>query len=73
MKKTIKTILIALASVSLASSCIEETFPLEGAATSEQLAQSSAGMEAAVDGLLAQMYQRYYFFGSDAQREFDMS
>ena len=73
MKKTIKTILIALASVSLASSCIEETFPLEGAATSEQLAQSSAGMEAAVDGLLAQMYQRYYFFGSSAQREFDMS
>ena len=46
----------------LATGCIEETFPLEGAATSEQLAQSAAGMEAAVDGLLAQLYQRYYFF-----------
>ena len=73
MKNTIKTILIALASVSLATSCIEETFPLEGAATSEQLAQSAAGMEAAVDGLLAQLYQRYYFFGSSAQQETDMS
>jgi len=64
MKNTLKTILIAVASVSLASSCIQETFPLEGAATSEQLAQSAAGMAASVDGLVAQMYQPYYFYGS---------
>ena len=73
MKNTLKTILIAVASVSLASSCIQETFPLEGAATSEQLAQSAAGMAASVDGLVAQMYQPYYFYGSSNQLEFDIS
>ena len=73
MKNIFKTILITVASVSLASSCIQETFPLEGAATSEQLAQSAAGMSAAVDGLVAQMYQPYYFYGSSTQQETDMS
>ena len=73
MKNTLKTILIAVASVSLASSCIQETQPLQGAATSEQLAQSAAGMAAAVDGLVAQIYQPYYFYGSSTQQETDMS
>ena len=73
MKNTLKTILIAVASVSLASSCIQETFPMEGAATSEQLAQSAAGMAASVDGLVAQIYQPYYFYGSSNQLEYDMS
>lgn len=73
MKNIIKTILVTAASVSLLSGCIKETFPLEGAATSEQLAQSAAGMAASVDGLVAQMYQPYYFFGSSNQLEFDIS
>ena len=73
MKNTLKTILIAVASVSLASSCIQETQPLEGAATAEQLAQSAAGMAASVDGLVAQTYQPYYFYGSSNQIEYDIS
>lgn len=73
MKNTFKTLLIAVASVSLFSSCIEETFPMEGAATSDQMAQSAAGMAASVDGLIAQTYQPYYFYGSTNQQEFDIS
>ncbi len=73
MKNIIKTILVTAASVSLLSGCIKETFPLEGAATSEQLAQSAAGMAASVDGLVAQIYQPYYFYGSSGQQEFDIS
>ena len=73
MKNIFKTILITAASVSLLSGCIKETFPLEGAATSEQMAQSTAGMAASVDGLVAQTYQPYFFFGSSSQLEFDIS
>lgn len=73
MKNIFKTLLVTVASVSLLSSCIKETFPLEGAATSDQLAQSAAGMAASVDGLVAQTYQPYYFYGSSTQQEFDMS
>ena len=73
MKNIFKTILVTVASVSLLTGCIKETFPLEGAATSNQLAQSAAGMAASVDGLVAQMYQPYYFYGSSVQQEFDMS
>lgn len=73
MKNIIKTILVTVASTALLSGCIKETFPLEGAATSEQLAQSAAGMAASVDGLVAQTYQPYYFYGSSNQLEFDIS
>ena len=54
MKNIFKTLVVTVASVSLLSSCIQETFPMEGAATSSQLAQSAAGMAASVDGLVAQ-------------------
>lgn len=73
MKNIIKTILVTVAIVSLATGCIKETFPLEGAATSSQMAQSAAGMAASVDGLVAQTYQPYYFYGSSGQQEFDIS
>ena len=73
MKNIIKTLLVTVASTALLSGCIKETFPLEGAATSEQLAQSAAGMAASVDGLVAQTYQPYYFYGSSNQLEFDIS
>lgn len=73
MKNIIKTLLVTVASTALLSGCIQETFPLEGAATSEQLAQSAAGMAASVDGLVAQTYQPYYFYGSSNQLEFDIS
>lgn len=73
MKKAFKT-LIALAAVSvLLSSCIEETFPLNGSATSDQIAKSPTALTASVDGLVAQTYQPYFFFGSSNQLEFDIS
>lgn len=73
MKNIFKTLIVTVASVSLLSGCIKETFPLQGAATSSQLAQSSAGMTASVDGMVAQTYQPYYFYGSSSQLEFDIS
>lgn len=73
MKNIFKTLFVTVASVSLLSGCIKETFPLQGAATSSQLAQSSAGMTASVDGMVAQTYQPYYFYGSSSQLEFDIS
>ena len=73
MKNIFKTLFVTAASVSLLTGCIKETFPMEGAATSEQMAQSAAGMAASVDGLVAQTYQPYYFYGSSNQQEFDIS
>lgn len=73
MKNIFKTLFVTVASVSLLSGCIKETFPLQGAATSSQLAQSAAGMTASVDGMVAQTYQPYYFYGSSNQLEFDIS
>lgn len=73
MKNIFKTLFVTVASVSLLSGCIKETFPLQGAATSSQLAQSAAGMTASVDGMVAQTYQPYYFYGSSSQLEFDIS
>lgn len=73
MKNIFKTLFVTVASVSLLSGCIKETFPLEGAATSSQLAQSAAGMTTSVDGMVTQTYQPYYFYGSSSQLEFDIS
>lgn len=73
MKNIIKTLFVTVASASVLSGCIEETFPMEGAATSSQMAQSAAGMAASVDGMVAQTYQPYYFYGSSNQLEFDIS
>ena len=73
MKKSIFSLLVAALAISVIPGCIEETVPLEGAATSEQMAESSAAMQGSVDGMVAQTYQRYYFFGSDAQLEYDIS
>lgn len=73
MKKTILSLFITAIAVSILSGCIQETFPMEAAATSEQIAQSSAAMQSSVDGLVAQAYQPYYFYGSSNQLEFDIS
>ena len=73
MKNIFKT-LIALAAVPvLLSSCIKETFPLGASATSDQVAESPTALTASVDGLVAQTYQPYFFFGSSNQLEFDIS
>jgi hypothetical protein len=73
MKNIFKALFVAAASATLLTGCIKETFPMEGAATSDQMAQSTAGMAASVDGIVAQTYQPYYFYGSDNQIEFDIS
>jgi hypothetical protein len=73
MKKTIISLFVAAVAISVLPGCIEETFPLEGAATSEQMAESSAAMQGSVDGMVAQTYQPYYFFGSSNQLEYDIS
>lgn len=62
----------ALASV-LLTGCIKETFPMGSSATSDQVAKSPSALTASVDGLVAQTYQPYYFFGDDEQLEFDIS
>ena len=73
MKKAIFSLLVAAAAVSVLPGCIQETLPLEGAATSDQMAQSSVAMKGSVDGMVAQAYQPYYFYGSDNQLEYDIS
>lgn len=73
MKKTIFSLLLAAVAISVLPGCIKETFPQEGAATSEQLAQSSAALKGSVDGMVAQTYQPYYFYGSGNQLEYDIS
>ena len=73
MKKAIISLLVAAAAVSVLPGCIQETFPLEGAATSEQMAESAAAMKGSVDGMVAQSYQPYYFYGSSNQLEYDIS
>lgn len=73
MKNIFKALVLLAASAAMFSGCIKETFPETSTATSDQVAKSPAALKASVDGLVAQTYQPYFFFGSDAQREFDFS
>ena len=73
MKKIITSLLLASAAIVSLSSCIQETFPLESSATSEQLGESPSAMKGSVDGLVAQTYQPYFFYGSSNQLEYDIS
>lgn len=63
MKKVFK-IFSALVMSSLAlSSCIEETFPEDGTASSEQIGASASALEAAVNGIPSKMVQSYLVYG----------
>ena len=73
MKRTILYLFITAITVFTLSGCIKETVPMSSSATSEQMAESSAAMKGSVDGLVAQAYQPYYFYGSSNQLEFDIS
>ena len=73
MKTIFKTILVACSSAALLTGCIEETFPMEGSATAEQVGKSPVALSASIDGLISQTYQPYFFFGRDNQLEFDIS
>ena len=71
MKKAYK-IFSALAVSALAlTSCIEETFPESGTATSEQIGASASALEAALNGIPSQMAQGYLVYGSQVH-ETDM-
>ena len=72
MKKNIFKFLSALAvSTTVLTSCIEETFPEDNTATSEQIGASASALEAAVNGLPAQMVQWYLVYGEQVH-ETDM-
>ena len=73
MKNVFKTLIVAAAASLLLSSCVKETFPMGSYATSDQIAKSPTALTASVDGLVAQTYQPYFFFGSGNQLEFDIS
>lgn len=73
MKNIFKTLFAIAAASVLLSSCVKETFPLGGSATSDQVAESPTALTASVDGIVAQAYQPYFFYGSSNQLEYDIS
>ena len=71
MKKITKILALSLVSSVALTSCIKETFPMSNYATSDQVAASSAAMEASVNGIPAAMSQGYLVYG-DQVHETDM-
>jgi hypothetical protein len=66
-------ILAALSISALAlTSCIDETFPENSTATSEQVGASATALEASLNGIPSQLSQGYYVYG-DQVHETDMS
>ena len=63
--------LIALSALGL-TSCIDETFPQDAVATSEQIGASASAMEASLRGVPSQMCQGYLVYG-DQVHETDMA
>jgi len=63
--KKVNILLLMLAAIALTlTGCIQETFPEGGTATSEQIAASPAALEAAVNGIPAQMTQGYLVYNA---------
>lgn len=64
MKKLTKIFsLLAMSSLAL-TGCIEETFPEDSSATSEQIGASASALEASVNGIPSQMVASYLVYGS---------
>ncbi len=63
--------LLALSALGL-TSCIDETFPQDSVATSEQIGASASAMEASLRGIPSQMAQGYLVYG-DQVHETDMA
>ena len=73
MKKFSKIyLLMALSVAFVLTSCIDETVPEDGTATTEQIGASSAALEASLSGIPSQMAQGYYVYG-DQVHETDMA
>lgn len=65
MKKYILNIISVVAvSATVLTSCIEETLPENGTATSEQIGASATALAASMSGLPSQMVQGYLVYGS---------
>ena len=64
MKKNIFKLFSAMAiSGTVLTGCIEEIFPENSTATSEQIGASASALEAAINGLPSQMVQGYLVYG----------
>lgn len=70
--KAIKYIAILAAAAVTLTSCIEETVPMSGTATAEQIGESSSALQASVNGIPAQMCQGYLVYGEQVH-ETDMA
>ena len=65
MKKNIFKLFSAMVvSATVLTGCIEEVFPEDSTATSEQIGASATALEAAVSGMPSQMVQGYLVYGS---------
>ncbi len=72
MKRTIKIFMLSAFGAVVLSSCIKETFPQGGTVTQEQVGGSASALEAAMNGLPAQMVQSYLVYGGQTS-ELDMA
>jgi hypothetical protein len=74
MKKVNKLLsLLAVATLSLTlAGCIEETFPEDDIATSEQIGASASALQASLNGIPSQMSQGYLVYGEQVH-ETDMA
>ena len=62
MKKNIFKLFSAMVvSATVLTGCIEEIFPENSTATSEQIGASASALEAAINGLPSQMVQGYWY------------
>lgn len=65
MKKNIFRLFSAMAvSATVLTGCIEEVFPEDSTATSEQIGASATALEASLNGLPSQMVQGYLVYGN---------
>lgn len=72
MKKTFKILFMTAFSAFALTSCIEETFPEDSVATTEQIGASASALEASLKGIPSQMAQGYLVYG-DQVHETDMA
>ena len=63
---------MALSAAFALTSCIDETVPESGSATSEQVGASASALEASLSGIPSQMAQGYYVYGNQTH-ETDMA
>ena len=69
MKKNIFKLFSAMVvSATVLTGCIEEVFPEDSTATSDQIGASATAIEASLNGLPSQMVQGYLVYGKQHMR-----